>query len=211
VIVAAALSDKAWAAILAAAKPHSPDAEARAALSKALFEDYPGFTYDRERWAKTAERAERMLKHLDAFTVDYCAEFAPTDDAVRTNDVKIRIKPDLWCLEGLRSRPAAALHVARKLQDANSRRQNEQRAMLYHWLCGVWLYHFGGRLTYDRSSGGEPGGPLVEFILAAMRQVMPEDALPSREAVRDNIDRERVAREHAARVALQIQNRGMVD
>ena len=117
----------------------------------------------------------------------------------------------LWCIARLRRRTEAMLHAARTLQDAKTPRQTEQRAMLYHWLCGVWLDHFGGELTYDRAAA-TPVAPLVDFILTAMRQVMPEDALPSREAVRDNIDRERGRREVARRLWLQQQrNRGVGD
>ena len=152
-----------------------------------------------------------MLKNLDAFAElygetnhisadnlkaileDRAEAFIPNRaEAFIPNDIENQRA--LWCIARLRRRTKAMLHAARTLQDAKTPRQTEQRAMLYHWLCGVWLYHFGGELTYDRSGGdlgGEPGGPLVDFILTAMRQVMPEDALPSRETVRDNIDRER--------------------
>jgi hypothetical protein len=210
--MARTLSDKVWAGILAAAKTHPPDADARAALSQALFNDYP--TYDRERVAKTAERAERMLEQLAAFEADYRVQFP---SGVWKTDQDYEIKRHIanqnerglrW-LEGLRGRTETVLLEARRQQRANARRRNTQREMLYFQLCGVWLDHFGGELTYDRSAGGEPGGPLVDFILMAMRQAMPEDALPSREAVRDNIDRERREREAARRVALQIRNRGI--
>jgi hypothetical protein len=68
----ASLTDAAWAEICAAAK-HAPDAEARAFLSAVLFEEYPAFARmnDRARVAKALRRAERMLKHLDAFAELY--------------------------------------------------------------------------------------------------------------------------------------------
>jgi hypothetical protein len=213
--MAGPLSGEAWADICAAAKPHAPDDDARAALSKVLFEDYPGFTYDRERTIAAIERAERMLKHLHAFETDYRVQFPSgvwkTDRDYETKrNIAIKIERDLWCLEGMRRRTEDVLVANRTLQDANAGRRNEQRAMLYHWLCGVWLDHFGGELTYDRR-GGDPGGPLVEFILAAMRQVMPEDALPSREAARDNIDRDGRERENVKQLIRQLRKSAVGD
>lgn len=198
--MAGALTDQAWADICAAAGPHRPDAEARAALSAVLFEEYPAFAYDHERVAMRKKRAKRMLEKLDAFAVDYCAEFKPTDDATRADAVTttVLIKPDLWCIEKLRRRVEAVLLFTEAIRRANTRKQRNQRAMLYHFLFTVWLGHFdGAKLTYDRQAG-EPSGPLVDFILTTMRQVMPVDALPSREAVRDNIDDERRGREQLA-------------
>jgi hypothetical protein len=191
--VARTLTDQAWADICAAAGPHRPDAEARAVLSAVLFEEYPVFAYDRERTAMRKKRAKRMLEKLDAFAEDYCAEFKPTDDATRTDAVTntVRFKPDLWCIEKLRQRVGAVLLYTEVIRRANARQQSNQRMMLYHRLFTVWLDHFqAAKLKYDRKAK-KPSGQLVDFILTAMRQIMPEDALPSREAVRDNIDRER--------------------
>ena len=77
----ATLTDAAWAEICAAAK-HASDAEARVVLSAILFNDYPGFTYDRARVAAAAKRARRMLKNFAAFEADYRAQFAPADNAI---------------------------------------------------------------------------------------------------------------------------------
>jgi hypothetical protein len=239
--VAGASSDQAWwAEICTAAGRHRPDAEARAVLSKVLFEDYPGFTFDRERTIAAAKRFEHMLEHLAAFEADYRVQFPPPPDGWWKTDRDyerrrgrhdparqwrenkrnnaIKIERDLHYLEDLRRRTEHDLLIARTLQDANEGRRNLPRSMLYTWLCSVWIDHFGGELTYDRSAGelgGEPGGPLVEFILAAMRQVMAEDELPKRETVRDNIDRDRCGREELAfgreKLALQARNRGVGD
>jgi hypothetical protein len=201
-----ALTNTAWAKICAAAgrRPNA-ESEARAMLSKVLFEDYPGFTYDRERVATAAERAERMLVHLAAFEADYRVLF-PTDvwKTDRHYEIKrniaIKTERGLRWIEGLRGRTEAELRVARTLKDANDRRQNVQRAMLYHWLCNVWLAHFEGPELPDV---GLPRTPLVNFTLAAMRQVMPGGALPRPDTVRENIDRER--RERARLRAQQLQ------
>jgi hypothetical protein len=200
--MARALSDAAWAAICVAANPHDPDADARVVLSKALFEDYPGFAYDRERTAVAIERAERMLAHLGAFAADYREQFPQIDD-IKTERDRFYFQRLLWRVE-------AVWCANRTLQEANAGRRNVQRAMLYHWLCGVWLDHFGGELVYSRS-GSEPSGPLVEFILAAMRQIVPKEQLPSREAVRDNIDRDRRERENASQIVRQLRQRAAGD
>jgi hypothetical protein len=186
-----ALTNTAWTKICAAAKPHTPDADARAVLSKVLFESYPAFAYDRERVATDAKRAERMLKHLDAFEADYRVQFPSgvwkTD---RNYEIKRNIanktERDLLCLEGLRRRTEDVLLVAHTLQDANAARRNEQHAMLYHWLCEVWLSYFEPELP----NVGPPRTPLVNFMLAAMRLVMPKRELPQPDTVRDAIDRQ---------------------
>lgn len=215
-IVAAELSDQAWADICAAAKPHTPDADARAVLSKVLFEDYPGFTYDRELVATATERAKCMLENLAAFEADYRAQFVRADDGKTTptneteRNAAVKTERDLLRIEDLRRRTADVLLDARTQQHHNDRRRNVQRGMLYHWLCGVWLDHFHGELTYSRPTG-EPSGPLVEFILMAMRQIMPEDELPKRETLRNTIDRERNGREDLRQqIASGRRKRGMV-
>jgi hypothetical protein len=199
--MAGPLSDQAWAEFcaIAAAAGLRPDAEARAELSAVLFDRYPAFVFDRERVTEARDRAKRMLESLDAFEADYRAQFRLPADAAEQADETVRnaavkIERDLWWLAGLRRRTTDVWLAAQTQKDANDRKKSVQRAMLYHWLCSIWLDHFSGELTYDRRSG-EPSGPLIDFMLAAMRQIMPEDALPKREAMRDNIDRERNERE----------------
>jgi hypothetical protein len=190
--MADALSDEAWATICAAAE-RTPDAGTRAALSALLYKEYPGFRYDAEKTAATRRRAERMLKAVAALEADYQMQFtlqSVQDEDEDENAVayRERTERDLWGLKGVRQRAEAVWLLARTIQNANARRASEQDAWIYHRLCDVWLYDFHAKLRYD-TSGGEPHGPLVEFILAAMRQIKPEDALPARWTVRDAIDR----------------------
>jgi hypothetical protein len=200
--VAGALSDQAWADICAAAE-HTPDAETRAVLSVILFEEYPAFHYDRKRLAEAYRRSERMLKHLDAFTADYCAEFAPADNAATAVTNTVRITPDLWAIEGLRKQALALWLYARAIRRANKGRKSVQREWLYHRLCTVWLDHFHApRLKYSRPArGGDPYDPLIAFMLAAMRQIVPK--LPDPETVADAIDRERIERENAKQLGFK--------
>jgi hypothetical protein len=194
------LTNTAWAKICeAAGRRPNAEAEARAALSKVLFEDYPGFAYDP---AAAAERAERMLEHLDAFAKLYrktCHFPADQFEAILAGRAEafvpeedIETERGLWCIARLRRRTEAMLHGARTLQDAKTPRQTEQRAMLYHWLCGVWLDYFEGP---ELPPAGSARTPLVNFILAAMREIRPRLTLPRPDTVRDNIERERQERE----------------
>jgi len=206
--VASALTDAAWAEICVAAK-HAPDAEARAVLSGILFKQYPAFAFDRESTIRDQERAERMLEHLDAFAELYreaChfpadqfeAVLAGRAEAFIPNNSEsnvpnnIQTEFGIWCIARLRQRTMAVWQCAHTIRVANARHQNTQRAMLYYSLCTVWLDHFHAELKYNRPSPpkrGDPYGPPIDFMLAAMRQVMPEDALPDPETVSDAIDR----------------------
>jgi hypothetical protein len=192
-----ALTKTAWAKICAAAgrKP-AAEAEARATLSRILYDEYPAFAYNRERVAKDIERAQQMLKQIDAFAKLYRQTFLPDlpvdqFEAILTsraspfvaNDVKA--ERDLWGIAGIRRRVLAKLQGALAQQEANNRNKSEQRAWLYHWLCEVWLDHFEGP---ELPPVGPPRTPLVNFMLAAMRLVMLPRDLPKSGTVRDNID-----------------------
>jgi hypothetical protein len=73
-----ALTKTAWAKICAAAgrKP-AAEAEARATLSRILYDEYPAFAYNRERVAKDIECAQQKLKQIDAFAKLYRQTFLP--------------------------------------------------------------------------------------------------------------------------------------
>jgi hypothetical protein len=192
-----ALTNTEWQKFCAAAgrKPVIAEAEAREMLSAILFDERPFEPYDYEREEVRRERLTRMVAHLNAFTADYCAEFTPADDAVRTSDIKIRIKPDLWCLEGLRRRTELALLAAHTRQRQNTGHRNAQHAMLYFRLCELWLDYFEGALQSPVQPELPPPGrfrtPLVKFVQEAMRRVMPPlSKLPKGRAVRDAIDLE---------------------
>jgi hypothetical protein len=197
-----------WRKICAEAgrKPET-EAEARAALSQVLFNDYP--TYDRERIAAIVERAERMLEQLAAFEADYRVQF-PSGVWKTDQDYEIkrhianRNERGLRWLEDLRGRTATVLDEARRQQRANARRRNTRQEMLYHSLCGVWLDYFEGP---ELPPPGSARTPLVNFVLAAMRLVVPRRELPKPDTVRDNIERERLARERSRRIAERVRLR----
>jgi hypothetical protein len=218
--VAAALSEQAWAEIICTASGGAPDAEARAALATVLFEEYPAFAYDPKRWAAAYRRAGQMLKHLDAFAELYRQTWLPQlpDDqfeavitrpaAVLTADLKT--EAGFFFIRKLRERAEAVWLGAQVIRQANARHANVQREWLYYRLCDIWLDHFNSpALTYTRPSrGGPPTGPLIDFMRAAMRQIMPENKLPKPEAMRDAIDRERRNREYAKQLWLDLRATG---
>jgi hypothetical protein len=188
-----ALTDSAWADICAAAQ-RTPDAAARAMLSAVLFDEYPAFAYDRERVAKALRRSERMMKHLGAFTLDHRAQFPHADD--------IKTERDVFYIQRLHRRAEAVWLVARALRRANQGKRNVQHEWLCHRLCTVWLDYFHAPgLSITR------GGPLIRFMLAALRQVMPQEELPSPETVRDGIKRERDERANAAQLCFELKLR----
>jgi hypothetical protein len=215
--VAAALSDKAWAETCKAAEL-TPDAKARSALATLLFEEYPAFAYDRERWATAYQRSERMLKQFAEFAELYRQAWVPHLSADEFQAIiagrasvftDVRTEADLWHLKMLQQRPEATWLAARAIRRANKGKKSPQREWLYHRLCGIWLDHFNGQhLSFGRpGGGGKPKGPLIAFLLVAMRQVIAQQALPDPEALAEAIVRERQERERARQLHLFILDR----
>jgi hypothetical protein len=219
--VAGVLSDQAWAAICAAAGQHKPplipDAEARERLSKVLFKDYPVFAYDRERVAAALRRSEQMLIHLGAFAEFYRQAWLPhlLEDEVDAifagrasvfiDDKDKSIERDCWFIAKLRQRAEAAWLTARAVRRAHRGHRNVQQEWLFNQLCTAWLWDFRApKLTYSVPSwGGPPYGPLIEFLRAAIPEVVTKEELPSPYALRDAILRERDERENARQLGLR--------
>ena len=231
--MADALSDEAWARICAAAGQHkpplNPDAGTRERLSKVLFKDYPVLTYDRERVAAALHRSERMLTHLGAFAEFYrqawlpdlphdevdaifaglASPFVPedvaSDSANQPRRTDYRTERDLRSIAALRQRAEAAWLTASTIRRAYRGHRNVQQEWLYNQLCTAWLWDFRApKLTCSVPSwGGAPYGPLIEFLLAAIREVVGEEELPSPYALRDVIRREQDERENARQLGLR--------
>jgi len=220
----AELSDQAWADICAAAG-RMPDSEARTELSKILFDEYPAFAYDPSREAARLKRSEQMLKQLGDVAELYrqtwlprlpvdelqailtgraipCLPRLPADEIQANIDVKT--ERDFCALRNLWLRTQTVWLAAHVILNRNAGRKSLQREWLYHRLCGLWLDHFDGELKVSvPPSGGPPGGRLIAFMLAALRQIVSADALPSSETVRDAIDRERRERENLRQLVLR--------
>lgn len=151
---------------------------------------------------------------------------------VRDLDFRIKSRPDdvhlrdLYFLEMLHRRALALMfaRIAKQRANADRKRRKKdaprkrlkkdaQREWLVSRLCGIWLNWFStadGRhrsyehLTITRPTlGGPPEGPLIEFLTAAMRLVMP-DAVPDAEKLSYAIERERKERGRAAQLKLQL-------
>jgi hypothetical protein len=214
--VADALSDQAWADICAAAG-RPPDVGTRERLSKVLFKDYPVFAYDRERVAAALRQSEQMLIHLGAFAEFYRQTWLPhlpqdEVDAIFASlasafidDKDKSIERDCWSIAMLRQRAEAVWLTARAIRRAHRGHRNVQQEWLYNQLCTVWIWDFHEpKLKYAVPSwGGAPYGPLIEFLLAAIREVVTEEELPSPYALRDAILRERAERENARQLGLR--------
>jgi hypothetical protein len=214
--VADALSDEAWARICVAAE-RTPDAGTRERLSEVLFKEYPVFAYDRERVVAALRRSERMLVHLGAFAEFYRQAWLShlSEDEVDVifagrasafiDDKDKSIERDCWSIAKLRQRAEAAWLTARAVRRAHRGHRNVQQEWLYNQLCTAWLWDFRApELTYSVPSwGGPPYGPLIKFLLAAIREVVKEEQLPSPYALRDAILRERDERENARQLGLR--------
>src|SRR5262249_10259307 len=198
-IMAGALSDAAWAAICTAAESR-PDAGTRERLST-IFEQYPVFTYDPKRTLAIIRRSERMLRQLDAFAAGYHEQFSGDDD--------VQTEHDLWCIAAPRRRVEAVWLAACAIRRAHRGHQNVQREWLYNQLCTVWLWDFHAPELTVRVPplGGPPYGPLIAFLLAAIREVVSEEELPSPYALRDAIRRERDERQTARQLGLFLEKR----
>jgi hypothetical protein len=199
-----ALTNTAWAKICAAAE-YRPKAEAaaRAMLSAVLFDEYPVFAYVRERVIRDRETGERMVEHLDAFAELYRQQSLPHLPADELHEilagraspfvVEDMKKAHLWWIRRLRLLASSPVDAAWSKQRANTKNRNSRREWLCYRLCEVWLDHFQDPPPEGQPARLPPVGPLrtplVNFIRAAMRQIMPGGALPRPDTVRDNIVR----------------------
>jgi hypothetical protein len=81
----------------------------------------------------------------------------------------------------------------RHLARARSGRKNPDRKFLYGHVVRIWTEVVGERVKWSRSSTGEPTGRLVEFFIACVAPVLG-NRTPSREGIKDILERERDAR-----------------
>jgi hypothetical protein len=201
--MAGALTDEAWAEICAAAKRHdpplTPDADTRAEISAVLFYEYANMRIPRERMAKIVAKgaAPSMLRAIDKFAAKYrqlwqphrsVEEFRANVEGFASPLADPRTQAHIFGMKILRRFVLANLEASKFIRAAYPKNMRSEREWLYFRLCKIWLDHFHAPyLTYTVPSlGGPPCGPLIEFLQAAMRQVMPE---PSPETLRDAIDR----------------------
>ena len=217
------LPEQVWADICAAAERAglTPEPEARPVLSRILFEEYPAFVYDRERVATALRESEQLLKRLAAFAKLYRQRWCPglpEDEFEAILDGRAepfvpdnrKTEHDLWSIARLRRRPLGLWLAARAVRHANARKADTQREWLISRLCSVWIDHFNGQhLGVNRpSQGGKPGGPLIDYLLATMRSVISDHALPDPETLDDAITRERRERENARQFQLDLRALG---
>jgi hypothetical protein len=215
--VAGSLSDEVWVEFCAAAQ-RTPEIGTRERLSRILFEEYPVFAYDRERVKENLRLGESMLMYLGAFAEIYRqawlshlseeeVEAVFTGRALAFLDDKV-VERGCWAIVKLRQQAEAIWAPADAVLRAHHGRRNVQKAWLYGQLCHVWIWDFHGTLTVTIPPlGGAPGGPLIDFLLAALRQAVPKKKLPNAYGLRKVIRREREGRERARQLGLFLQER----
>ena len=209
------LSDEVWNRICAAAG-RIPDAGTRERLATILFEQYPVFHYDREDVKAALRRGESMLKHLGAFAELYRQAWFPhlpedEVDAIFTGQASAfiddkNIERDCWSIAKLRQRAEAIWLCARFIRQAHSRHGNVQQEWLITELCTCWIwdFHQGEALSYSiPPKGGEPSGPLIDFLSAAIREVTPGRVPLNAFTLRDAILRQRRERENAKQLGFR--------
>jgi hypothetical protein len=219
------LTEVTWLRLREAAKPLIPDGEARAAVT-AVLQAYPNFVYDRERMTQVLQLSARMRKRIDQFAELYQQLWFPRmqpdelkkllagkADAFLPGDVMAQ--SHFWHMKMLRRPPEHAWWAAYALRRANQGRRDSQREQLVSQLCSIYLDNFGGHsrglTTTVPPLGGPPGGPLIEFLLVAMGEVIPLRQLPSRETLRDMIYRERQGRDRVAQLRFDLELRAKGD
>jgi hypothetical protein len=202
-----ALDDQAWADICAAAAKHVPDAEARAEMSACLFVEYSAMAAvvsDRAHVKDMHDRAQKIGKQAATLAASIRQQMAARRRVPAEDDDPLwrDLRHALVVFQSARNQVLGYRAILR----ANARRKNAQREWLISRLCGIWLDHFHApKLAYSRKRGGPPSGPLIRFMLAAMRQIMPR--LPSPETIADAIDRERADRKRAKQMRKKLEQR----
>jgi hypothetical protein len=201
--VAAALTNTQWRKLCdAAGRRPKAVAEAREMLSAVLFDEYPAFRYDPEAVARDHERAQQMVEHLDAFAELYRQRWLPhlpVDEfqAIITRRAfpvaNKREYPALYWIGMLRLLAVTLEDRVELKRHTDAKNRSAQREWLYRRLCDVWLDYFEG----PELPAGRARTPLVNFMLEAMRQIRTRLTLPRPDTVRDNIERERQARDPA--------------
>ena len=144
-----------------------------------------------------------MLRHCEALA-DLYAQTPPLAD-------DIKHERDLYYIERLRRRALALVIASEAIRRANKGRSNAQREWLISRLCGIWLdnFHADALTVTVPGSGGPPGGPLINFLLAAMRLIMPKRACRPGNAARCDRSRATGPRKRAA-IAARLKQRSNV-
>ena len=183
------LSDETWDAIVAAAYPMTPDAEARAALDQCLH-DHAGLQRDpqsiraaRDFWRELADLAERLGDMLLEAKLRTPWTIADPDRPQR----ELRAVRDV---QRNAEAHAEGLAIAARVRE---RRADPAREWLYWRLFGIWSTHFGGELVCSiPPTGGAPYGHLIRFMQAVLEHALDERASPH--TIRNAIRREQQRR-----------------
>jgi hypothetical protein len=151
--VSAIYSDDQWRAVLDVPLPPRVNTDRRTAGARAKLEriagEYRKMEAARSRWP---DRQELERRHEAVESVLKLPVSAATRAELKARD---------WASE-------TGYAMLRKQY---SRTGNPTRKLLYGRLLDFWT-QMGGRLSRSRTREGQPGGPLIRFLEAALRPVL---------------------------------------
>jgi hypothetical protein len=175
-----AVSEAAWRAILYAAAPMKPDAQARAALDECIHAysllpvDPEKLHADRDQWNKVATLARDLAHEL--FQIKRRTPWTVHDPERPQRQLRAVIEVQRYAERQVEGRDV--------LLQARQGRRDPEREWLFQNLFEIWVAHFAGRLTVSRR------GPLVRFISAVFEHLLGESISP--ETIRDAARRAKV-------------------
>jgi hypothetical protein len=181
-----AVNDETWEQIVAAARPHVPDAKAREMLRTCLCEydkiksDPAEIKNARTFWNKVAPR-------LSAITNEFIR--ARDCGLIPWDDTDQRILHTL-------SQTQQIVEIKAERARYRSRRHQGRRDpaldFLYGRLFHIWMANFGGKIAVSARPGRPPGGALIRFLTAVL-PVLPvfRRMRPNPHSLRTIIVRER--------------------
>jgi hypothetical protein len=168
--------DAAWKAVVTAATPMKPDAQAR----KALYECIATYLtpLDLEQLHRTAAMwrdVHESARELSNKLLEIRRRIPDVDDPERP-------------LRQLRAVKEVQFHAEKQLEGYRllERGHDPTREWLWSRLFAIWIDHFGGKLTVGRA------GPLARFVAAVFEQGLGEKMKV--ETFRDAARRERERR-----------------
>jgi hypothetical protein len=156
-----AFGDETWEQIVAAARPHAPDAKARGMLDTCLFE-YEQIKSDPAEIKTARAFWNNVALRLSAITNEFVRardrRLIPWDD---TDQQILRTLLDTRRIVEIKA------ERARYRSRAHQGRRDPAIDFLYGRLFHIWMAHFGGKIAVSFRHG-RPGGALVRFLVAVL-------------------------------------------
>ena len=140
-------------------------------------------------WGKIAKSAARLASEIGELEYQTLPTGFGNVDPEEVERDAAYFADLLSRLQGLEVR--AKQNEARYIEHASGHggRKDPTRQFLFENVLSIWADTLGNDLAYSRSGGGQPGGPLIRFLEAALRPVLG-DRLQTPEGLASIIDRE---------------------